>query len=53
MNKANLLIGADQQEDDTIPYELSTREKYDEFVAKRNYQYTIEFPSEEENATKD
>ena len=38
----NLIAGADQQEDDTIPYELSTQEKYDEFVRKRNYQYTTD-----------
>ena len=38
----NIIAGADQQEDDTIPYELSTQEKHDEFVRKRNYQYTTD-----------
>ena len=47
----NIKAGAEQQGDDDKNYELSTQEKYDEFVLKRNYHYTntdnpIDFPNE-------
>ena len=45
----NILAGAEQQGDEDKNYEISTQEKYDEFVKKRNYHYTntdnpIDFP---------
>lgn len=37
--KQNVIAGANQQEDDSIPYEISTQEKYEEFVKNRNYEW--------------
>lgn len=35
----NILAGAEQQGDDDKNYTLSSQEKYDEFVKKRNYKF--------------
>lgn len=43
--KQNVISGANQQEDDTIPYEISTHEKQAEFAAKRNYEWNGVAPS--------
>lgn len=36
----NIIAGANQQEDDSIGYEESSIEKYEEFAKKRNYHLT-------------
>jgi hypothetical protein len=49
MNLINVVSGAEQQGDDDKEYQISTREKYEEFNLKRNYHYSntpnpIDFP---------